>query len=79
LSIAALTTGTVLGVFLLAALTARVGQRAALIGMAVGLGGMIYLRFATPIAWTWYSLVGVALTWISAWFAQSFFFRDREP
>jgi SSS family solute:Na+ symporter len=78
LSIAALTTGTVLGIFLLGALTRHVGQRAALIGMAVGLAGMIYLRFATPIAWTWYSLIGALLTWVAAWIAHSFFFRAEE-
>jgi SSS family transporter len=77
LSIAALTTGTVLGVFLLAALTRSVGQRAALVGMAVGLGGMLYLRFATPIAWTWYSLIGAALTWVTAWAAHSFLFHTE--
>ncbi|MEX2142271.1 MAG: sodium:solute symporter [Pirellulales bacterium] len=78
LSIAALTTGTVLGIFLLGALTRRVGQRAALVGMAVGLAGMLYLRFATPIAWTWYSFVGAVVTWIAAWVAQALLPRNSK-
>jgi SSS family transporter len=79
LSIAALTTGTVLGIFLLAALTRRVGQRAAVVGMAVGLATVVglaampYLGFATRIAWTWYSLIGAVVTFVTAWVAQYLF------
>ncbi|HEX6863384.1 MAG TPA: sodium:solute symporter [Thermoanaerobaculia bacterium] len=62
LGIAAFTTGIVLGVFFLGMYTRRVGQRAALIGLVVGLAGMTWIFFATPLAWTWYALAGSLLT-----------------
>jgi SSS family solute:Na+ symporter len=58
LGIAAFTTGIVLGVFFLGIFTERVGQRAALAGLVVGLAGMTWVFFATPLAWPWYALVG---------------------
>jgi len=57
LTIAGFTTGIVLGVFALGLLT-RVGQRSALGGMAAGLAAVSLCAFATPLAWTWYSMVG---------------------
>ena len=51
-----------LGVFLLGLLTRRVGELAAMCAMVVGLALMLYIRFATPIAWTWYVLIGTAAT-----------------
>ena len=62
LGIAAFTTGVVLGVFFLGIFTTRVGQRAALTGLVVGLAGMTYIFFATSLAWPWYALVGSAGT-----------------
>jgi SSS family solute:Na+ symporter len=58
LGIAAFTTGIVLGVFFLGTFTERVGQRAALFGLVVGLVGMLIVFFATPLAWPWFALVG---------------------
>ena len=58
LGIAAFTTGIVLGVFFLGIFTERVGQRAALAGLVVGLVGMLIVFFATPLAWPWFALVG---------------------
>jgi SSS family transporter len=62
LGIAAFTTGIVLGVFFLGMFTRRVGQHAALAGLVVGLAGMTWIFFATPLAWTWYALAGSLLT-----------------
>ena len=62
LGVAAFTTGIVLGVFFLGLFTRRVGQRAALAGLVVGLAGMTWIFFATPLAWTWYALAGSLLT-----------------
>lgn len=62
LGIAAFTTGIVLGVFFLGMLPRRVSQRAALAGLVVGLAGMTWIFFATPLAWTWYALAGSLLT-----------------
>lgn len=61
LTIAGFTTGIVLGVFALGLLT-RVGQRSALVGMAGGLAAVSICAFATPLAWTWYSMVGCVAT-----------------
>jgi SSS family solute:Na+ symporter len=83
LGIAAFTTGIVLGVFFLGMFTRRVGQHAALAGLVVGLAGMTWIFFATPLAWTWYALAGSLLT-VAAGLAASYFKfpgearRDRD-
>jgi solute:Na+ symporter, SSS family len=65
LSIASILYGSLLGVFLLGLLTRRVGEIAAMCGMVAGLALMLYVRFATPIAFTWYVLIGTATTFIT--------------
>lgn len=70
LSIASIIYGSLLGVFLLGLLTKRVGEVAAMIGMAAGLGMMLYVSFATPIAWTWYVLIGTSTTFVTALLAS---------
>ncbi|MFP5286218.1 MAG: sodium:solute symporter [Thermoanaerobaculia bacterium] len=77
LGIAAFTTGIVLGVFFLGIFTRRVGQRAALAGLVVGLAGMTWIFFATPLAWTWYALAGSLLT-VVAGLAASFGYASRR-
>lgn len=62
LGIAAFTTGIVLGVFFLGIFTERVGQKAALAGLILGLAGMTWIFFATDLAWPWFALVGSAGT-----------------
>jgi len=62
LSIASILYGSLLGVFLLGLLTKRVGETAAMCGMIAGLAVMLYVRLATPIAFTWYVLIGTAAT-----------------
>jgi len=62
LSIASIIYGSLLGVFLLGLLTRRVGEIAAMCGMVAGLALMLYVRFATPIAFTWYVVIGTAMT-----------------
>ncbi len=62
LGIAGFTIGIVLGIFFLGLFTQRVGQRAALAGMVVGFSGMTAVFFATPLAWTWFALVGSTAT-----------------
>jgi SSS family transporter len=62
LGIAAFTTGIVLGVFFLGTFTRRVGERAALAGLVVGLAFMTWVFFATSLAWPWYALVGSGVT-----------------
>lgn len=62
LSIASVLYGSLLGVFLLGVLAPRVGEKAAIFGMAVGMALMLYVRFATSIAFTWYVLIGTVAT-----------------
>lgn len=65
LSIASIIYGSLLGVFLLGLLTRRVGEIAAMCGMVAGLALMLYVHFATPIAFTWYVLIGTSMTFIT--------------
>lgn len=78
LSIASIIYGSLLGVFLLGLLTKRVGEVAAMIAMACGLALMLYIRFFTPIAWTWYVLIGSSATFAIG-LAASFLFRENPP
>ncbi len=66
LSIASIVYGSLLGVFLLGLFTKRVGEIAAMCGMAVGLALLLYVRFATPIAFTWYVMIGASATFLTA-------------
>ena len=65
LSIASILYGSLLGVFLLGLLTKRVGEMAAMAGMTASLVVMLYIKFFTPIAWTWYVLIGTLVTVIT--------------
>jgi len=62
LDIASFTAGLLLGLFALGVLTERVGQRAALVGLVVGLSVLISVKFMTSIAWPWYALIGASTT-----------------
>lgn len=64
LSIASIVYGALLGVFLLGLLTKRVRENDAIVGMAAGLAAMLYVRFATSIAFTWYVVIGSAVTFL---------------
>lgn len=66
LSIASIVYGSLLGVFLLGLFTRRVGEIAAMWGMSVGLVLLLYVRFATPIAFTWYVMIGASATFATA-------------
>ena len=79
LGIAAFTTGIVLGVFFLGIFAPRVGQRAALAGLVVGLAGMTWIFFATPLAWPWFALVGSALTFAAGLGASRLLPHEPPP
>ncbi len=70
LSIASLINGPILGVFLVGVFLRRVSQTPALIGMVVSSAVMLYIYFATRIAWTWYVFIGSSITLIVAWVAS---------
>lgn len=62
LAIASVPLGALLGVFSLGVLTKRVSEKAALAGMAAGLGAVLYTTWQTPVAWTWYVVIGSVTT-----------------
>ncbi|MEZ5425329.1 MAG: sodium:solute symporter [Pyrinomonadaceae bacterium] len=66
LSVASLINGPVLGVFLVGTFLPRVREKAALGAMLLSCAVMIYIRFLTPLAWTWYVLIGSLLTFSAA-------------
>jgi solute:Na+ symporter, SSS family len=70
LSIASLINGPILGVFLVGTFLRRVSQPPALIGMLVSIVSMLYVFFATSIAWTWYVFLGSLITFVVAWVAS---------
>jgi solute:Na+ symporter, SSS family len=70
LSIASLINGPILGVFLVGVFLRRVSQAPALIGMLASMAAMLYIYFATRIAWTWYVFIGSGITLVVAWLAS---------
>ncbi len=79
LTIASIPSGALLGVFLLGVLTRKPREGAAVAGVACGLAVILYVRFWTSIAFTWYVLIGTTVTF-SAGCLASLFQRPRpEP
>jgi len=64
LSIASVAYGSLLGVFLLGALTKRASERGAMLGMLVGFTLNLYLWLFTSVAFTWYVVLGSIATFI---------------
>lgn len=61
LTIASLVYGPMLGAFLLGVLTKRANQRGVMAGMTVSLASMLGVKMYTPVAWTWYVLIGTSI------------------
>jgi solute:Na+ symporter, SSS family len=66
LAIAGFTNGILLGLFALGVFARRVGQGSALIGLAFGTVVVSYAKFATPLAWPWYTVIGALATFGAA-------------
>ena len=77
LSIASLFNGPVLGVFLVGLLIKKANESAALTGMLASILLMLYIKFFTPLAWTWYVLIGSLTTILIAWLASLFFTAQK--
>src|SRR5207247_2113691 len=60
LTIASLVYAPMLGAFLLGVLTKRANQIGVMVGMAVSLAFMLFIKiqFSAAVAWTWYVLIG---------------------
>jgi len=78
LSIASVTLGLLLGVFLLGCLTKRPGQRAAIAGILLGAAAMLYVKFFTVIAFTWWVAIGCVVTFAGGWVASFLISENRE-
>jgi len=70
LTIASIPSGALLGVFLLGVLTKKPREKAAIVGVAAGLAAVLYVRFQTSIAFTWYVLIGTTVTFCVGWVAS---------
>jgi len=62
LTIASITYGGLLGVFLLGSWNRRANESGALTGFLIGIATMIAVRSYTPLAFTWYVLAGTIVT-----------------
>lgn len=79
LTIASITYGSMAGAFLLAVLTRRANEKGTIAGMAAGLITMLFIWYATPIAWTWYVLIGTTITFSVGYLASLAFPDDGVP
>jgi solute:Na+ symporter, SSS family len=61
LTIASIVYGPMLGAFLLGVLTTGTSETGVMAGIGVSLAAMVAIRVFTPLAWTWYVLVGTAI------------------
>lgn len=73
LTIASITYGAMLGVFLLGMWNARANASGAIAGMIFGLATMVAVNRLTPLAWTWYVLVGTLSTFAAGSIASAIF------
>ncbi|HTY63567.1 MAG TPA: sodium:solute symporter [Acidobacteriota bacterium] len=75
LTIASITYGSMVGVFLLGVLTKKANERGSILGMAAGLVSMLSIWYFGTIAFTWYVLIGSAITFATGYAASVFFSR----
>lgn len=73
LQIASLAYGALLGVFLLGILTRRANQPGAMVGMLFGFATELYLWRWTLVPWTWWVMIGTAVTFFVGWMASAAF------
>ncbi|MCC7340313.1 MAG: sodium:solute symporter [Bryobacterales bacterium] len=77
LTVASVSVGALLGVFLLGILTKRVGENGTVVGVIVGLSAVLYLKFGTNVAWTWYVIAGSLSTLLAGVLVSPLV--DRSP
>jgi solute:Na+ symporter, SSS family len=78
LSIASVTLGVLLGVFLLGVLTKRAGENAAVAGVVAGAAVMLFVKFGTAIPFTWWVLIGSSVTFGVGYLASFLQSPSRE-
>jgi len=70
LSVLSLTTGPVLGAFLIGVTTRRVDATAMIAGMTAGAIVLLYLWWYAVVGWTWFALIGSGVTALTALLAS---------
>ncbi|MCZ2156012.1 MAG: sodium:solute symporter, partial [Bryobacterales bacterium] len=68
--------GGMLGVFILAFYTKRIGPNAAFVGVIAGEVAIFACNFFTSISYLWFNVIGCAVVVITAWLLRGL---DREP
>jgi Na+/proline symporter len=76
LTIASITYGSMLGVFLLGVLTKRANEKGSILGMAIGLASMLSIWYFSSIAFTWYVLIGTMITFVTGYVASQYIGRQ---
>jgi SSS family transporter len=79
LSIASLVYGPMLGAFLLGVLTRSANERGVMAGMGASLACMLAVKAWTPLAWTWYVLVGTVICTTVGYAASAATRRSARP
>lgn len=67
LAIASIPLGALLGVFSLGVMTKRATEPGTIGGMLAGFIAILFVRFGTQIAWTWYVVIGATVTFAVGW------------
>lgn len=75
LAIASFTNGPILGLFFLGALTRRVRQAGAMVGVVTGILVMLAVWKWSGVSWQWYVLIGSAVTFLMGYGASLAFER----
>jgi SSS family solute:Na+ symporter len=70
LTIASITYGSMLGVFLLGVLTRKANENGSILGMGLGLASMLSIWYFSAIAFTWFVLIGTAITFVTGYLAS---------
>jgi solute:Na+ symporter, SSS family len=78
LTIVSISYGSMVGVFLLGVLTRKANEKGSIIGMAAGLISMLAVWYYSTIAFTWYVLIGTAITFSVGYAASCWLGRPAE-
>jgi Na+/proline symporter len=78
LTVAGLINGPILGVFLVGTFNRRANEACALLGMLASISLMLYIYFATKIAFPWYPVIG-SLTTLAVASVASLAVRRPKP
>ena len=79
LTIASITLGSLLGLFLLAFLLPSATAPGVVTGMFVGFGAILWIHFYTPLLWTWYVPTGAGITFVTGAIASYVTSTGRPP